>query len=434
MEKQKEQQEKKKEIDNLEPKSFDIIIYGATGYTGTIISEHFAKKIPQSKYKWTISGRDEKKLNKVMEKLKKIEPKLSIKPIIADIKKEETVERMTNATKLIINCVGPFQMYGETVIKACIKTKTNYVDINGEPLFINKIISHYQKQIQEQGILVVLSCGFDSVPADIGVFLTKQSFGKGKVMKIEGIFNFTISMSNGTYGTLINSVAKSKTESKGKKSNTKTSSQIYLDKQVKPNPFKKYKERPSMHKHKDSKLWVLPFSSSDPTIVQRTNDVSDVAQGIPTFRYHHYLAFNSFFRFLWTIIKFFFILQIAKFGIGRKFLGLFKSKAGGPSESARKKSKFEATFVGYGQSSDNSQKVVVNQMKGPDPYTSTAILVTHTAECVLQDLEQLERKSGALTPGLLGNPLLERIQKDSNFNFSIGYSNQKEKEQKQKEK
>ncbi|KAJ3427064.1 saccharopine dehydrogenase-like oxidoreductase [Anaeramoeba flamelloides] len=395
-------------------REFDFIVFG-TGYTGSLLAHHFVQE--DLDFKWNIAGRNKLKCKSIAQELKELSNnRLDFKPVIADVTKPETIEEMCKKTRLIINCVGPFSKYGEVVVKTCIENKTHYLDINGEPQFINKMFVKYHEKAQENKVIIGLSAGFDSVPADVGVQLLKREMGEGSILKIGGFFRIkNLKMSNGTYKTLINSFNPSPQERKetreirelSKKQNVPQVE--YLDTKIKEKP-KGYTTRVAGWSKNKEGLggFAMKFSSSDPFIVKKTQILQDATKKIPSFRYEHYLMLMGWFEIITNFLKFFLISMLAKWGWGRKVLSWFESDLGGPNEKQRKGSYFNANFVG----TNEEGKKFKYCLSGPDPYTSTAIFIKHTLSSVLLEYDDLEIKSGVITPGCLGKVYFNRILDD----------------------
>ncbi|MFW7379919.1 MAG: saccharopine dehydrogenase family protein [Oligoflexus sp.] len=143
-------------------KTFDFIIYGASGYTGRQTAAFLRKQAPDAKI--GLAGRN-------LEKLKQVARGLSLKEdacLVADSKDVPAVQRVTAQAKVLVNTAGPFALHGEPVIQGCVEHHTDYVDITGETPFIKDMIERYHEKAQERGIRIVPFCGFDSVPSDIG--------------------------------------------------------------------------------------------------------------------------------------------------------------------------------------------------------------------------------------------------------------------------
>ena len=142
-------------------KKYDVVIFGATGFTGKLVVEYALSKYLGSDISWAIAGRSDKKLNGLKEKLQIPE---SVGIINVDGNDESSVHDLVNQTKCVLTTVGPYQLYGEKIIRACISSGTDYVDLCGEPAWMHKIISEYSNDAKSSGSRIVFSCGFDSIP------------------------------------------------------------------------------------------------------------------------------------------------------------------------------------------------------------------------------------------------------------------------------
>lgn len=152
------------------PKTKEIIVYGATGFTGKKVCIQLAKK----GLKFTISGRSEEKLGELKQLLNQ-ETGEDVEMLQVDL---NSIHEALKPFKVLINCVGPFRFYGEEVVKACIKQQTNYVDICGETEFIEEMYAKYGDEAVAAKVSIVLGCGYDSVPADLGNLYAKMQFEK----------------------------------------------------------------------------------------------------------------------------------------------------------------------------------------------------------------------------------------------------------------
>jgi short subunit dehydrogenase-like uncharacterized protein len=171
---------------------FDLIIHGATGFTGRLVAEHL-----QSRYgsggpvKWAMSGRSADKLKAVAAEIGATVP-----TIVADAADPASLEAMVNRTKCVITTVGPYQLYGEPLVAACAAAGTDYLDLAGEPGWMAEMIEKYDAAAKACGARILFSCGFDSIPFELGVFhaqtLAKKHFGhpvphvSGRVRDMKG--------------------------------------------------------------------------------------------------------------------------------------------------------------------------------------------------------------------------------------------------------
>lgn len=158
----------------------DIIIFGASGFTGkhTIPYVYKLAQTEGRSLSWGVAGRSEEKLKTILQEIgKNLETDFSSIPIItADVKDEESLKKMAERARIIINCCGPYRFYGEPVVKACIEAGTHHVDVSGEPQYMETIQLKYSKAAEEKGVYVISACGFDSIPTDMGVVFLQEKF------------------------------------------------------------------------------------------------------------------------------------------------------------------------------------------------------------------------------------------------------------------
>ncbi|EDL49565.1 trans-acting enoyl reductase family protein [Erythrobacter sp. SD-21] len=179
-------------------KEFDIIIYGATGYTGRLVAEHFVREYGKSDDgpKWAMAGRSEDKLAAVREE---IGAPSTTPMIVADAEDPASLEAMCKRTKVVLTTVGPYQLYGDALVEACVKTGTDYADLCGEPAWMAEKIEQHHEAAKKSGARICFSSGFDSIPFDLGVLMLEKEAKalhgspaprvKGRVRKMQGTFS-----------------------------------------------------------------------------------------------------------------------------------------------------------------------------------------------------------------------------------------------------
>ena len=161
-------------------REFDVIIFGASGYTGKLVAEYMNKQYgADESIKWAIAGRNKEKLSSVKQDLN-LNEKISI--IEVDSTNEESLDSMTSSAKCILTTVGPYQLYGSKLVKSCANNGTDYVDLTGEPGWMYEMINAHQDAARSSGARIVFSCGFDSIPFDLGVYFVQQA-AKRKIWK-----------------------------------------------------------------------------------------------------------------------------------------------------------------------------------------------------------------------------------------------------------
>jgi len=178
-------------------KEFDIIVYGATGFTGRLVAEYLNNQYGvNGDVKWAMAGRSEDKIRTVCGLIGAPD---DTPFVVADANNPASLRDMVNRAKVILTTVGPYQLYGTDLVEACVECGTDYVDLCGEHAWMNDMIKTYGDKAKETGARIVFSCGFDWIPFDLGVFhlqeVAKERFGhtvskvKGRVRKMKGTFS-----------------------------------------------------------------------------------------------------------------------------------------------------------------------------------------------------------------------------------------------------
>ena len=152
-------------------KPYDIIVFGASGYTGRLVAEYLAQEYPNDDFSWAMAGRS-------LEKLAAVRTEMGISEDVAllevDVANADSVQQMVTSCRVVITTVGPYQLYGDELVKQCVEHGTDYVDLTGEPSWMHGTIARYSAAAKASGARIVHSCGFDSIPFDLGVFTLQE--------------------------------------------------------------------------------------------------------------------------------------------------------------------------------------------------------------------------------------------------------------------
>lgn len=186
-------------IPPMSSKPFDIILIGATGFTGKRAAHYLSENASQD-LRWGIAARNQEKLSAVSDKLSLA----SDRCFIVDTTNKEEVEAVVNQTKIVITTVGPFSLYGEEIIAACAKFGTHYLDITGEVGFIKKMKDKYGDLAEKNGAKLIPFSGFDSVPADLAALLLSKEFDEPEKLNIKAYYSISGGFNGGTIATMLN--------------------------------------------------------------------------------------------------------------------------------------------------------------------------------------------------------------------------------------
>jgi len=388
----------------MSEREFDVIVFGASGYTGKLVAEYMGKEYGYDEsIRWAIAGRNKDKLSSVKKDLD-LGERVSI--IEVDSTKKESLDSMTSSAKCILTTVGPYQLYGSSLVQSCSENGTDYVDLTGEPGWMYEMINAHQDTAKNSGARIVFSCGFDSIPFDLGVYFVQQAaqekYGRpakhvrGRVKAMNGEFSGgTIASLGATMATL------------------KEKPELI---QVLSNPFSLTEGFEGPAQLDDSKvlldeklnMWVAPFVMApiNTKNIHRSNALLGHAYG-EDFCYDE--------------------MMIAGEGEeGKQIADAMNSSnpmggdnlpqpGEGPSKESREQGNYDVLFF-----ADFDEDTIEARVTGDmDPgYGSTSKMIAESALCLVQDCEDLS--GGMYTPApAMGEKLIKRLTKKAGLTFGI---------------
>ena len=173
----------------------ELVLFGATGFTGTLTAEYLAKAAPAD-FRWALAGRNREKLERLRDKLGSDVPLL-----VADASDPDSLRRVAAATHVVATTVGPYIRYGEPLVAACAEAGTDYCDLTGEPEFVDLMYLRHDARARDTGARLVHCCGFDSIPADLGALFTVEQLPEGVPIRVRGFLRLKARPSGGTAAT-----------------------------------------------------------------------------------------------------------------------------------------------------------------------------------------------------------------------------------------
>ncbi|KAJ3279313.1 hypothetical protein HK104_001577 [Borealophlyctis nickersoniae] len=393
------------------PREFDFLVYGASGFTGKRVVPQLlatAPKGPDGKpLTFAIAGRNEAKLIVNASST-------TIPVLVADVSNEEDLKAVFGRARVVINCVGPFRYYGESVVKAAIAAGTDYVDITGETEFVEKMCFKYHDMAVEKGVRVVHCCGFDCIPAEMGVVFTKEQY---KGTQVPSTIEMFVRIKNGPSGGGFHYT----TYEAAVQSFQGVNELRALRKQVnRPSipaigPKLVFNQKP--HWDPRIKAYLLPFIFADPSIVRLSQQIllQHPTSPHPTNRPVQFAAYLVIpkLRYLIMVVMYMTVFNfLMKFDVGRKILlkhpkfftaGLFSRT--GPTPQQTKDMRFETKMISRGYSAPPANKStepdvnITTVISGQDPgYGGTSIMVVACAITTL--LERDSIPTGVITPAV----------------------------------
>ncbi len=411
---------------NNDERAYAIVLYGATSFVGKITAHYLTNFLSNATSKgdsditWAIAGRDEDKLKALQSKL---ESKVDI--IVANSNDQDSLDKMTKQTRVIISTVGPYLKYGEPLIKSCTSQGTDYVDLTGEAIFIKDMMDKYQDDAKKSGARIVNSCGFDSIPSDLGVYFTQQQ-AEAQFDEVCHVINMRVKAAKGGLsGGTVASMATIFEEVGQDKSRRKQVANPYLlnDDQDAPNTRQTNVSKPEYDK--DHKRWVAPFvmASINTRIVHRSNQLLGYEYG-RDFKYDEAMWMQDGVKG-----------QLMSYGMSAGLLGfgaamMFKPsrellskhvlpKTGtGPSKSEQENGYFDIRFFGETPSGDEiTTKVTGDRDPG---YGSTSRMLAQSALCLAQDIDEDDVEGGFWTPSTaMGDKLMTRLEEHAGITFEV---------------
>ena len=400
-------------------REFDVIVWGASGFTGKLVAEYlFNKYGSNNDLKWAIAGRDYSKLELVRDEV----ANRLIPIVIANSDDIQSLNLMIKRTRVICTTVGPYAKYGSKLVSSCVNNQTHYCDLAGEVQWIRKMIDEYHEIAKANGTKIVNSCGFDSIPSDLGVyFIQKQSLEKYKQkakhikMRVAGAKG---GISGGTYESLSN-----------------VSKEAYSDKDIfkvvidpyglnplgELNGLDKYDLRKIIY-DKASDSWIGPFvmAAINTKIVRRSNALSGYAYG-KDFMYDEATlsgkGLKGKFRAYVSALPLALLMSAKPGSFLKKIIDIILPKPGeGPNKDKRESGFYNLRFYITLEDQSNAFAKVVGDM---DPgYGSTSKMLGESAVCLAKDI--LPDSSGVLTPSIaMGDAILDRLQKNAGLSFSF---------------
>lgn len=415
---------------SAEDKKLDLVIFGASGFTGKYAAEEAFKLSKEKNFTWGIAGRSAAKLQKVLKDISEnTGADLSEVPIIeADVKDFESLLRLASRARVIVNCVGPYRFYGEPVVKACIESGAHQVDVTGEPQYMERMQLDYNKPAAEKGVYIISACGFDSIPADMGVVFLQDKFG-GDVNSVESYLESKVegpakgaSIHYTTWESAVHGVANS-------------AELRLLRRKLFPNRLPRFSPRMERrilpHTKTGVNGWCLPFPGSDRTVVSRSQRYFYEHEKQRPIQFEAYAVFPSLIvSFLVIMVAFLFGI-LTRFKLGVKLLldhpKLFSCgfvSHEGPTEEMMKNTHFKFTFFAEGwkeklaepadQHAEPMNKKVTAQVKGQNPgYGATCTALILSALTILKDHDKMPFSGGVLTPGaaFAKTSLIEELNK-----------------------
>ena len=384
-------------------REFEVVVFGATGFTGRLVAEYIAAQ--HADVKWAMAGRSQAKLEEVRALMGA--PK-DTPLIVADSDDGASLDALAARTQAVITTVGPYQLYGEPLVAACVANGTDYVDLCGEPAWMVDIIGKYDDAAKKTGARIVLSCGFDSIPFDLGVYRLQQhaiahagaplSRVKGRVRKMKGTF------SGGTAASFAESMKRAAKE-------PEVLGWLRDPFSLCPNftgPKQPHGMKPVLEE--DLGSWSAPFimASINTKNIHRSNALLGHQYGAD-FVYDEMMLTGPGEQGE----------KIANHVASDNSMATNPPKPGeGPSLEERETGFYDVMFTGLDEA---GKRHTVGVTGDKDPgYGSTSKMLTEAGLCLAQDVSRDDTPGGVYTPApAMGDKLIKRLVKNAGLTFTV---------------
>jgi short subunit dehydrogenase-like uncharacterized protein len=404
-------------------REFDLIIYGASGFTGRQAVAYLARRTTTATLRWAMAGRDLDKLQRVRAALGSDLEDIPI--LVAESADQAAVDGLVARTRVLASTAGPYALYGNALVDACVRYHTHYVDITGETLWVRKLIDAYHHQAASTGTRIVPFCGFDSVPSDLGTYLIARhiQIRLGKDCKsVCAYFQMQGGFNGGTVMTLLHTL-----ESKEAR---RTRDPYLLNAGNGQTPSRAAKSTDPLLPFYDSELaaWVGPYFMApiNTRVVRRSASLYrqwQQAYGV-AFHYQEYLKFGgkfgALFPYATTLASVLFMLALKS--PLKPWLKAHLPRAGeGPSESAMNNGWYRCELLGTASDGQKVRGVIADQ--GDPGNRATVRYLCESALCLAVNADELPggpQRGGVLTPATAFGDVLAKRLGDAGVTIDIG--------------
>jgi len=403
-------------------RKFDIVVFGASGFTGRLVVDYLQQQYPPSSgLRWAVAGRSHEKLESVLAEIGV--PTDSLPILIANSDTLQSLDAIAADTRVVLTTVGPYAKYGSPLVDACVRHGTDYCDLAGEVQWMRKMIDRHQSDAEKSGARIVHSCGFDSIPSDMGVhFLQKKS------RELHGSPCRNVSLlvkalrggaSGGTIASLLNAVEEAKRD--------RSIARIMVDPySLNPEGLRNGpdgRDQTGIRFNQELGVWTMPFvmGAINMRIVRRSNALLDFKYG-KEFSYDEATIMGSgaggwLKSALGTVGLGGFMLASSIEWTRNHLVRRFLPKPGeGPDEHERESGFFNLILVG---TTETGERIQVRVKGDRDPgYGSTSKMLSESAVCLARD--HLDVSGGFWTPAsAMGDHLLDRLQANAGLSFEL---------------
>ncbi|MEV5981430.1 saccharopine dehydrogenase NADP-binding domain-containing protein [Streptomyces sp. NPDC052114] len=376
------------------PRPFDVVLLGATGFTGGLAADYLVSHLPPGAG-LALAGRNQVKLEAVRDRLLRINQQLGdIALLHADSSDPHSLARVAESARVVITTVGPYLEHGEPLVAACAAAGTDYVDLTGEPEFVDRMYIEHHATAERTGARLVHACGFDSIPHDLGALFTVQQLPDDVPVTLRGVVRTNATVSGGTLHSGLGQLSRPRAMLQAAAGRRR----------LEPRPPGRQVRTRTGLPRRDRTLdtWLIPLPTIDPDVVRRSA-LARTDYG-PDFTYSHYAGARRAVTVAGALAGFTAVLAAVQIPPLRRAIGRRIPQGEGPSAERRDRTWFTVDITGEG----GGQRVHT-QVSGADPgYTETAKMLAESALCLAFD-DNPPTAGQVTTATAMGENLLRRL-------------------------
>ncbi len=395
----------------MNDRPYDVLLYGATGFVGKQTVQYFAQHTRSDEVHWAIAGRNREKLETV-----KAEVGIDIDVLVADSRDQSAVDAIASQARVILNTAGPFALYGNAIVDACVRFRTHYVDITGETPWVRELIDRYHERAASEGTRIIPFCGFDSVPSDLGTYLLvrhlQQELGI-HCERVKAYFQAEGGFNGGTLASGFNLYDSGQL--------LQLSNPLLLNPLEEHSPEEIERDRDPDFPQYDADVdtWVAPFfmGSINTRVVRRSCALFEQWQEPygTNFSYQEYLKFDPPLAWLQssaiTAVMALFTGVIQQAPVRQLLRSFLPQPGSGPSEKTMNEGWFRCELLGFANGEQKVRGLIYDQ--GDPGNRATVKFLCESALSLALSADQLPggtQRGGILTPATgLGNSLAKRL-------------------------
>ena len=395
-------------------RDYDVVLYGASGFTGRQTVRYFAEKTPPGELRWAIAGRNREKLEVVKTQVGGAANDVDL--LVADSGDQTAVDAVVSRTRVMLTTAGPFALYGGAIVDACVRFKTHYVDITGETTWVKGLIDRYHNRAAADGTRIIPCCGFDSAPSDLGAYLVVRHMQRELVVsckEVRAYFQVSGGVNGGTLATVFNLY------DSGQAERTRDPFLLNPPGEHSKEEIERNQDPRLPQYNKDLGAWVGPFFMGpiNTRVVRRSCALYEQWQTPygPDFTYQEYMKFEGPFGWMQAagLTTGAALFEVALQSPVRHMMkSLLPQPGAGPSEKTMNEGWFRCELVGLASDGRKTHGLIRDQ--GDPGNRATVKFLCESALSLAVNTDELpggQRRGGILTPATgLGDVLIERLR------------------------